>query len=109
MNFTTLQNLFWDGIRQRPNFHWISCSRKDTNGQHSNKEADSGMFVLSIDYTMTLWNHVYVFSLIFNKKANNIRESGATSLSEALKTNTTLTGLDLGRKHKRNNVHVLFL
>lgn len=61
MNFTTLQNLFWDGIRQRPNFHWISCSRKDTNGQHSNKEADSGMFVLSIDYTMTLWNHAYVF------------------------------------------------
>ena len=33
---------------------------------------------------------------------NNIGNGKATSMSEALKTNTTLTKLDLGCKHKRN-------
>ena len=40
---------------------------------------------------------------IFIKTANKIGDSGATSLSNALKINTTLTKLGLGGEHKRNN------
>ena len=36
---------------------------------------------------------------------NNIGDTGATSMSEALKINTTLTALDLGCKDKRKKTH----
>ena len=37
------------------------------------------------------------------KKDSSIRESGATSLSDALKSNTTLTTLNLRSKYKTNS------
>ena len=36
---------------------------------------------------------------------NKIGETGATSLSDALKSNTTLTKLELDGEHERNNTN----
>ena len=44
-----------------------------------------------------------LFSFISKSTGNNIGDRGATSLSDALKSNTTLTQLDLSSKDKRNN------
>ena len=48
------------------------------------------------------------FTLSINIKStdNKIGERGATSLSDALKSNSTLTELDLSRAHKRNNTQM---
>ena len=45
------------------------------------------------------------FSVLFIQKANYIGETGATSLSEALKSNTTLKRLNLGSEDKRKRTH----
>ena len=41
--------------------------------------------------------------LTLSLNANNIGETGATSLSESLKSNSTLTLLDLISKHKERH------
>ena len=46
-----------------------------------------------------------LFSILIKSTENNIGETGATSLSDALKSNTTLTQLDLSREDKRNNTN----
>ena len=46
-----------------------------------------------------------LFSFHFTSTGNNIECIGATSLSEALKSNTTLTTLDLGGEDKRKKTH----
>ena len=43
-----------------------------------------------------------LFSVLIKSTANPIGDTGMTSLGEALKSNTTLTKIDLGGKHKRN-------
>ena len=48
---------------------------------------------------------IHNFSLLFTSTGNNIGDTGATSLNEPLKSNTTLTELDLGREDKRKNTH----
>ena len=48
---------------------------------------------------------IHSFSFLFTPTGNNIRETGATSLSEALKTNTTLTELDMDCENKRKKTH----
>ena len=55
------------------------------------------LFVLSIYY--------YSFPVLFTSKDNGIGDTGATSLSEALKSNTTLTWLDLCCEDKRKKTH----
>ena len=44
-----------------------------------------------------------LFFILSKSSANIIGETGATSLSDALKINTTLTKLDLEREYERNN------
>ena len=50
-----------------------------------------------------------LFPIFIKPKANDIQETGAASLSDALKSNTTLTGLNLGGEHKikqhTNGIH----
>ena len=46
-----------------------------------------------------------LFSLLFTSTANKIGKTGATSLSESLKSNTTLTKLNLNSEHKRKKTH----
>ena len=48
-------------------------------------------------------NHSFHFHFISTD--NNIGERGTTSLSEALKSNTTLTKLDLMSEYKRHKRH----
>ena len=43
--------------------------------------------------------------ILFTSTANDIEETGATSLSKALKSNTTLTELDLSGEDKRKKTH----
>ena len=50
---------------------------------------------------------IHSFHFTFTSTGNDIGERGATSLSESLKSNTTLTALDLSgedkrKKHKRH-------
>ena len=47
-----------------------------------------------------------LFSILIKSTGNKIGDTGATSLSEALKSNTTLTQLDLSREDKRNNTQM---
>ena len=46
-------------------------------------------------------------SILIKSIVNEIGERGATSLSEALKSNTTLTKLNLRGRHKRNNTQMV--
>ena len=46
-----------------------------------------------------------LFSILITSTANWIRDTGATSLSEALKSNTTLTELNLSCEDKRKKTH----
>ena len=46
-----------------------------------------------------------LFSFIFTTTDNYIGDTGATSLSESLKSNTTLTELNLSGEDKRKNTH----
>ena len=48
-----------------------------------------------------------IIFLLFQSIGNKIGKEGATSLSEALKSNPTLTQLDLGGTHKRNNTQMV--
>ena len=45
-----------------------------------------------------------LFSIPTKSTGNDIGDTGATSLSDALKTNTTLMKLDIGCKNKRNEL-----
>ena len=45
------------------------------------------------------------FSFLFMSTVNKIGDTGATSLSHSLKSNTTLTELDLEREDKRKKTH----
>ena len=47
-----------------------------------------------------------LFFILIKSTEINIGETGATLLSEALKSNTTLTGLNLSGEHKRNNTEM---
>ena len=47
-----------------------------------------------------------LFSFLTNSTANKIGDSGATSLSDALKSNTTLMKLNLWGNYKRNNTQM---
>ena len=44
-----------------------------------------------------------LFSVFINSTGNKIGETGATSLGDALKSNTTLTQLNLGSEHKETH------
>ena len=46
---------------------------------------------------------VYIITLMIQLTDNKIGDTGATSLSEALKSNTTLTKLNLGGEDKRRH------
>ena len=46
---------------------------------------------------------IHNFSLLFTSTGNNIGDTGATSLSEALKSNTTLTELCLSGDYKKKD------
>ena len=50
-----------------------------------------------------------LLSMLIQSTGNNIGDTGATSLSEALKSNTALTQLDLGCETKRNNTQTAFI
>ena len=54
--------------------------------------------------TKTFTNKL-LFSCLFLSTDNNIRDTGATSLSESLKSNTTLTILNLSGEDKRKKTH----
>ena len=47
-----------------------------------------------------------IFSILIKSTVNEIGDTGATSLSDALKSNTTLATLDLSGEHKRNNTQM---
>ena len=47
-----------------------------------------------------------LFSILIKTTVNKIGDTGIASLSDALKSNTTLSGLDLGSEHKRNNTQM---
>ena len=47
----------------------------------------------------------FTFSILIASTDNDIGETGATSLSEALKSNTTLTELNLNGEDKRKKTH----
>ena len=47
-----------------------------------------------------------LISIIIKSTGNWIREGGATSMSDALKLNTTLIQLELSCEHKRNNTQM---
>ena len=47
-----------------------------------------------------------LFSILIKSTVNDIGYTGATSLSDALKSNTTLTKLDLSGEHERNNTQM---
>ena len=61
---------------------WSEYKRRHTNGIHH-------------QFTLFLCIH----------KENDIGDTGATSLSESLKSNTTLTKLNLGGEDKRKKTH----
>ena len=44
---------------------------------------------------------IHSFSFLFSSTGNDIGDTGATSLSESFKSNTTLTGLYLKSEYKR--------
>ena len=46
-----------------------------------------------------------LFSFLFTSTDNKIGETGATSLGESLKSNTTLTTLNLWSEDKRKKAH----
>ena len=46
-----------------------------------------------------------LFFLLFTSTDNNIGDTGATSLSESLKLNTTLTKLNLSSEDRRKKAH----
>ena len=46
-------------------------------------------------------------SILIKSTGNKIGETGATSVSDALKSNTTLTELNMCREHKRNNTQMV--
>ena len=48
---------------------------------------------------------IHSFSFFFSSTVNRIGDTGATSLSESLKSNTTLTKLDLSCEDKRKKTH----
>ena len=48
---------------------------------------------------------IHSFSILITSIVNNIGDAGASSLSEALKSNTTLTELDLRSEDKRKKTH----
>ena len=48
---------------------------------------------------------IHSFPLLFAPTVNIIGDTGATSLSEALKSNTTLTQLNLESEHKRKKAY----
>ena len=47
-----------------------------------------------------------LFSTLIKSTGNNIGETGASSLSDALKSNTTLTQIDLSGEDKRSNTQM---
>ena len=48
---------------------------------------------------------IHFVSFLFTSTANSIGDTGATSLSESLKSNTTLTELKLWSEDKRKKTH----
>ena len=48
---------------------------------------------------------IHSFFILIESTGNMIGDTGATSLSDALKSNTTLTELNLFGEYKRNNTH----
>ena len=50
-----------------------------------------------------------LFSLFIKSSVNNIGERGAKALSDALKSNMTLTKLTLGGEYKRNSTQMAFI
>ena len=50
-----------------------------------------------------------LFSILIKSTVNNIEERGATSLSDALKSNTTLIELNLRSKDKRNKKTPIYI
>ena len=46
-----------------------------------------------------------LFPFLYSSTGNKIGDAGATSLSESLKSNTTLTKLNLSGKDQRKNTH----
>ena len=57
--------------------------------------------------TLKAFTEKPLYSLLIQSTDNAIGGTGATSLSDALKSNTTLTKLDLSCKDKRNNTQML--
>ena len=54
---------------------------------------------------ITSLNHL-LFSIIVKYTDNDIGDEGATSVSEALKSNTTLTEVNLRCENERNNTQI---
>ena len=50
-----------------------------------------------------------LFFILIKSTENKIGERGATSLSDALKSNTTLVELNLKCEYKRNNTQITFI
>ena len=50
-----------------------------------------------------------LFPILTQSKVNDIGDTGATSLSEVLKSNTALTELNLRSEHKRNNTLISYI
>ena len=58
-------------------------------------------------YTKDIHQQITLFPINFSRTGNfNIKEGGAIPLSEALKSNTTLTKLDLSSEDKRRAIHM---
>ena len=48
-----------------------------------------------------------LYSIFIKPTGNNIGDTGAASLSDALKSNTTLTALDLNGEYERNETQMI--
>ena len=73
-----------------------TLTKLNLRGEHKKKQ-----------HTNDIHQIFFFFFFTFTKSTDNdIEETGATSLSEALKSNTTLTKLYLGCEDKRNNTQM---
>ena len=78
-----------DALKSNTTLTELYMSGEDTRNNAQMTSINNQLFSILIKYTVSMFG-----------------DKGATSLSEALKSNTTLEKLDLSREDKRNNTQV---
>ena len=73
--------------------------------KHNTNNARSGWWRQNKEDTQKTSINNSLFFFLFTPTGNGIRDKGASSLSESLKSNTTLIELDLSGEDRRNKIH----